>query len=218
MISDSSKLYEKYGRSIPEGTVIFEEDDPGKEMYIIHEGKVRIVIRVRSMETTLAELGRGDFFGEMAILEKSNRSATAIAATDLKVLVLDDNTFLTVIRSDPDVALALMREMAERLRHADERIETLLFRDATSKVVDIVCKVAEKWGKETPDGVVVETSVEDIASRAGLEVHKAEPVIESLVTKKFLKIEGKTFVIRDLESMGKILQYIELKEQLGDII
>jgi CRP-like cAMP-binding protein len=218
MISDSAKLYEKYGRSIPAGTVIFEEDDPGKEMYIIHEGRVRIVIRVRSIETTLAELDRGDFFGEMAILEKSNRSATAIAATDLKVLVLDENTFLSVIRSDPDVALAIMREMAERLRHTDERIETLLFRDATSKVVDIVCKVAEKWGKETPDGVVVETSAEDIAGRAGIEIHKAEPVIESLVAKKFLKIEGETFIIRDLESMGKILQYIELKEQLGDII
>jgi len=218
MISDSLKLYDKYGRSIPAGTVIFEEDDPGKEMYIIHEGKVRIVIRVRSIETTLAELGRGDFFGEMAVLEKSNRSATAIAATDLKVLVLDEDTFLTVIRSNPDVALAIMREMAERLRHTDERIETLLFRDATSKVVDIVCKLAEKWGKETPKGVAVETSVEDIAGRAGLEIHKAEPVVQGLVSRKFLKIEGDTFIIRDLESMGKILQYVELKEQLGDII
>ena len=218
MISDRTKLYEKYGRSIPAGTVIFEEDDPGKEMYIIHEGKVRIVIRVRSIETTLAELGRGDFFGEMAVLEKSSRSAAAIAVTDLKVLVLDEDTFLTVIRSDPDVALALMREMAERLRHADERIETLLFRDATSKVVDIVCKVGEKLGKKTPEGIVVKTSVEDIAGRAGLEIHKAEPVVESLVAKKFLKIEGDTFIIRDLESMGKILQYVELKEQLGDII
>jgi CRP-like cAMP-binding protein len=108
--------------------------------------------------------------------------------------------------------------MAERLRHTDERIETLLFRDATSKVVDIVCKLAEKWGKETPGGVAVETSVEDIAGRAGIEIHKAEPVVQSLVTRKFLKIEGDTFIIRDLESMGKILQYVELKEQLGDII
>ena len=218
MISDSAKLYEKYGRSIPAGTVIFEEDDPGKEMYIIHEGKVRIVIRVRSIETTLAELGRGDFFGEMAVLEKSSRSATAIAATDLKVLVLDEETFLSVIRSNPDVALAIMREMAERLRHADERIETLLFRDATSKVVDIVCKLAEKLGAQTADGIVVETTVEDIAGRAGLDIHKAEPVVAGLVSKKFLKIEGDTFVIRDLESMSKILQYVELKEQLGDII
>jgi CRP/FNR family transcriptional regulator len=218
MISDSAKLYEKYGRSIPAGTVIFEEDDPGKEMYIIHEGKVRIVIRVRTIETTLAELGRGDFFGEMALLEKGNRSATAIAATDLKVLVLDEDTFLTVIRSDPDVALAIMREMAERLRHADERIETLLFRDATSKVVDIVSKLAEKLGTQTPKGIVVETTVEDIAGRAGLEIHKAEPVVMGLVAKKFLKIEGNTFIIRDLENMNKILQYVELKEQLGDII
>ena len=100
-MSERDKLYEKFGKSAPKGTVIFSEGESGHEMYVIHEGKVKITKKIRAMETILAELDRGDFFGEMAILEKEVRSATATAATDVKLLVIDEKTFETTIRTNP---------------------------------------------------------------------------------------------------------------------
>ena len=212
------KLYKKFGRFFPKESVVFNEGDAGHEMFIIHEGKVKIVKRVRSIETTLAELGEGDFFGEMAILEKSPRSATVVAMTDLKLLAIDEKTFEHILRSNPDVAIRIMRQMALRIRHTDQRIETLLFKDATSKVVDMVSKLASQKGTETKDGVSLKISIADLSGRVGLEIDKTKSVIENLTAKEFLRMEGENLIIRDLDSFKKILDYIELREQLGDII
>jgi CRP/FNR family cyclic AMP-dependent transcriptional regulator len=212
------KLYKKFGRFVPKGSVIFNEGEAGYEMYIIHEGKVKIIKKVRAIETTLAELGKGDFFGEMAILEKSPRSATVVAMTDLKLLVIDEKTFDHIIRRNTDVAIRIMKQMALRIRHTDQRIETLLFKDTTSKVVDMVSKLASQKGTETKEGVALKISISDLSGRVGLEMDKTKSVIENLTAKEFLRMDGETLIIRDLESFKKILDYIELREQLGDII
>jgi CRP/FNR family cyclic AMP-dependent transcriptional regulator len=217
-VSERDKLYEKFGRSLPKGTVIFTEGESGHEMYIIHEGKVKITKRVRAMETILAELDKGDFFGEMAILEKEARSATAVAATDIKLLVVDEKTFESTIRTNPDVAIRIMRKMAERIRDADHRIENLFIKDTTSKIVDMIGKFAAKEGRKTRDGIVVELSASDLAGLVGLEVDKTRRVVENLAKKNFLSMAGDTLIIKNPESLRKILDYLELKEQLGDII
>ncbi|MBN1572258.1 MAG: Crp/Fnr family transcriptional regulator [Deltaproteobacteria bacterium] len=212
------KLYDKFGKSIPKGTVIFNEGESGDDMFIIHEGKVKISKKARSIETTLAELSKGDFFGEMAILERGTRSATAVALTDLKVLVLDEKTFESLLMSNPNVALRMMKKMAERLRSADQRIETLLFKDATSKVVDMISKIANEKGIESDKGMVVKITVSDLAGRVGLDIDKTRNVLDSLVERKFLLLGDDQLTIRNPKSLNKILSYIELKEQLGDII
>jgi CRP-like cAMP-binding protein len=218
VVSERDKLYEKFGKSAPKGTVIFSEGESGHEMYVIHEGKVKITKKIRAMETILAELDRGDFFGEMAILEKEVRSATATAATDVKLLVIDEKTFETTIRTNPDVAIRIMRKLAGRLRDADHRIENLFIKDTTSKVVDMIGKIAVKEGRKTKNGIVVELPITDLAGFVGIEVEKTKRVVESLAEKSFLSIEGDVLTIKNPQNLKKILNYLELKEQLGDII
>jgi CRP/FNR family cyclic AMP-dependent transcriptional regulator len=217
-VSERDKLYEKFGKSLPKGTVIFSEGEQGHEMYIIHEGKVKITKKIRAMETILAELDKGDFFGEMAILEKEPRSATATAATDVRLLVIDEKTFESTIRTNPDVAIRIMSKMAERLRDADYRIENLFIKDTTSKIVDMIGKIAAKEGKKTKNGIVVELSATDLAGFVGIEVEKTRQVVENLARKNFLAVSGDVLTIKNPESLRKILDYLELKEQLGDII
>lgn len=217
-MSERDKLYEKFGKSAPKGTVIFSEGESGHEMYVIHEGKVKITKKIRAMETILAELDRGDFFGEMAILEKEVRSATATAATDVKLLVIDEKTFETTIRTNPDVAIRIMRKLAGRLRDADHRIENLFIKDTTSKVVDMIGKIAVKEGKKTKNGIVVVLPITDLAGFVGIEVEKTRRVVENLAEKSFLSIEEDVLTIKNPQNLKKVLDYLELKEQLGDII
>jgi len=111
-----------------ENTFLFRAGDEGDAMYLIEQGKVRICVRATDgREMTLTELGRGDFFGEMALLDGQRRSADAIVAEDVRLAVLSREHFLSFVRSSPNVALEMLTALANRLRHTDE----LLRRAAT---------------------------------------------------------------------------------------
>src|SRR6266567_8789779 len=113
------------------GTVLFRAGEAGDAMYIIERGKVRICVQATDgHELTLTELGRGDFFGEMALLEGQRRSANAVVADDARLAVLSREHFLSFMRSTPNVALEMLTALANRLRHTDE----LLRRSATRNV------------------------------------------------------------------------------------
>ena len=113
-------------------TSLFRAGDEGDAMYLIEQGKVRISVGATDgRDMTLTELGRGDFFGEMALLgDGQRRSADAIVAEDARLAVLSREHFLSFVRSSPDVALELLTALANRLRHTDE----LLRRSATRNV------------------------------------------------------------------------------------
>ena len=114
------------------GTSLFRAGDQGDAMYIIEHGKVRICVRASDgNEVTLTELGRGDFFGEMALLvDGQRRSADAVVAEEARLAVLSREHFLSFMRSSPDIALEMLTALANRLRHTDE----LLRRSATRNV------------------------------------------------------------------------------------
>jgi CRP-like cAMP-binding protein len=103
----------KETKSIPAGTVIFKEGELGNEMFGIVEGQVQLV----SPAGVVAELGPDDVFGEMAIIDHQTRMATATASTDTILAVIDRQRFLWLTHETPTFALAVMRTMAERLRH-----------------------------------------------------------------------------------------------------
>src|SRR6266487_2467207 len=114
------------------GAFLFRAGEKGDAMYIIERGKVRICVRTTDgREMTLTELGRGDFFGEMALLlDGQRRSADALVAEDARLAVLSREHFLSFMRSNPDVALEMLTALANRLRRTDE----LLRHSATRNV------------------------------------------------------------------------------------
>jgi len=112
-------------------TFLCRTGDAGDAMYIIERGKVRICVQATDgREVTLTELGRGDFFGEMALLDGQRRSADAVVAEDARLALLSREHFLSFMRSSPDVALEMLTALAKRLRHTDE----LLRHSATRNV------------------------------------------------------------------------------------
>jgi CRP-like cAMP-binding protein len=107
------------------GEFVFREGDLGTEMYIVHEGRVEILKKVQDGEHQLALLEKGDFFGEMSILEDLPRAASARAVTELKVLLINGTTFDQMLRTNPEIAVRMMRKLSRRLRETDR-----LLRDA----------------------------------------------------------------------------------------
>jgi len=115
---------------------VFREDDLGTEMYIVQEGKVEILKEIQGESKQLAVLEKGDFFGEMAILEDLPRTASARALTPLKVLMINGSTFDQMLRSNPEVAVRMMRKLSRRLRETDRMLREALGR-ADQPVVEM---------------------------------------------------------------------------------
>ena len=101
-------------KDVPAGSVIFEEGTSGAEMFGIMEGEVELRLPNGMVRT----LGPDDSFGEMAIIDGSPRSGTAVAVTDTKLAVLDRQRFLFLVQETPMFALQVMSSIAERLRAA----------------------------------------------------------------------------------------------------
>lgn len=101
------------------GEFIFREGDLGMEMYIIHEGKIEILKQIQAEQRQLAVLEKGDFFGEMAILEDLPRTASARALADVKLLLINGTTFDQMLRTNPEIAVRMMRKLSRRLRETD---------------------------------------------------------------------------------------------------
>jgi CRP-like cAMP-binding protein len=133
-MSSSSTVFKTGGRRPPprytqrefaEGDWIFEEETLGTEMYIVLEGQVEILKQVAEEPRQLSVLEKGDFFGEMALLEGLPRAAGARALTPVKVLEINGATFNQMLRENPEIAVRMMRKLSHRLRETDALLREL---------------------------------------------------------------------------------------------
>jgi flavin-dependent dehydrogenase len=110
------------GKVYKAGEIIVRQGDVGDCMYIIQSGKVEVIREHEGKETRLAELGEGEFFGEMALFEKDVRSATVRPLGDVRVLTVDRRMFLRKIHDDPSLAFMIMQKMSRRLRELNQEL------------------------------------------------------------------------------------------------
>lgn len=116
------------------GTQLFHVGDAGDAMYLIESGHVRIsVTDADGRDVTLAELGPGDFFGEMAMLDGHGRSANAIVTEQVRVAVLTRDNFLNFVASDARIVLEMLSAITNRLRRTDELLRHRVSRNANEE-------------------------------------------------------------------------------------
>lgn len=139
-----------YAVELKAGDLIFKEGDLGTEMFIIHEGKVEILNQVGDEDQLLAVLEKGDFFGEMSVLEDLPRAATARAATDCRLLQINGSTFDQLLQGNPEIAVRMMRKLSRRLRETDELLKSVMgtnvrsSREVPKAVAQVVAEGPEK--------------------------------------------------------------------------
>jgi CRP/FNR family cyclic AMP-dependent transcriptional regulator len=121
---DETAALRKFRQRYRKSEVIFEEGSTGGEMYLIHSGRVLLSVgQNETQQVSLVVLSPGDFFGEMALVDDSPRSATASAVEDdTELIVMDRARFLFMVRQQPEFALSLMHTLCRRLRDMDKRL------------------------------------------------------------------------------------------------
>lgn len=210
-------LFQRFGKEIPKGTVLFKEGDPGKEMYVVQSGKVAIAKKVRDVEKILATLGPGEFFGEMSIISNKPRNATAIVAEDARLLVIDPKTFESMIRGNSEIAVRMIKKLADRLSEADTQIESLLMSDPSSRVVHRILELCQSRGRPTEEGIEIDFPIRELPRELGV----GEPAIRIMLGKLerggLLERSGDRLTIRDTARLRDYLQYLEMRWKFGDL-
>jgi CRP/FNR family transcriptional regulator, cyclic AMP receptor protein len=137
-------------KEYPKGSVILFEDDPGDSLYIVREGRVKVVlVGEDGREVILGVLGVGEHFGELSLIDDQPRSAHVIAMEDSKLLVLRRDDFRRRVEATPAVAWALLSELSRRLRRADGKIGGLVLLDVPGRIARLLLDFAEESGGGT---------------------------------------------------------------------
>ncbi len=121
-------------KNVLSSTHLFHKGETGDAMYLIESGRVRIHFEDQDgKEVILADLAQGDFFGEMALIDGRKRSADASVMDDARLAVLSRQSFLSFVRSNPDVAIEMLGALTERLRRTDELLRSRVSRNANEE-------------------------------------------------------------------------------------
>jgi len=213
---DKSLLGEKYSRFFPAGTVLFKQGDEGKEMYVIQSGKVKIVRSVGPREAVLAVLPAGEFFGEMSIVNNSPRSATAIILEDSKLIVLEGRAFEHMVRSNGEIALRMIKKLADRLVQSNNQIEILLHRDPNYRVVQFLRAETQRLGIPSPAGTAIPLTASILGERVGLTKEEVHQVVKRLEQARLITHDEEgNFVIAEVGKLQDFLDFLEMTERFG---
>lgn len=122
----------RLGKEYEPGEVIVSQGDVGEEMYVMLSGEVEVIRHRGDKEIPIATLGKGEIFGEMALVGRTTRSATVRVTEKARILTVDKKGFLTRVHEDPSFVFKILETMSGRIRAMDEEIARL--KAATARV------------------------------------------------------------------------------------
>ena len=208
-------MFERFGETYAAGTVLFREGDAGKHMYVIQSGRVQLTRRVRGKEAHLATLPAGEFFGEMALINKQPRSATATALEDAHLLVLDARTFEAMIRGNAEIALRMIKKLALRLSQSNLQVETLLRQDLNHRIVHQLRSLADTRGQQDGPGTRIDIAVDELAELVGASAGDVKEGLDRLEKAMLLQKQVGSIFIAEVGRLGEFLEFLEIKERFG---
>ncbi|MGZ3444714.1 MAG: Crp/Fnr family transcriptional regulator [Myxococcaceae bacterium] len=209
-------LFQRFGKEFPKGTVLFHEGEAGKEMFVLQAGRVVITKTVRDTVQILATLGPGEFFGEMALISNRPRNATATVDEPARVLVIDPKTFEGMIRGNSEIAVRMIKKLAERLDAADAQIETLLMADPSSRVVQQILHACQSRGRPMEEGVEIDFNVRELPTLTGVGEAGIRAELARMERSGLVERTGDRLLVRDTARLADYLQLIALRWKFGE--
>ncbi|WP_437534277.1 Crp/Fnr family transcriptional regulator [Sorangium sp. So ce726] len=210
---DPERLRARFGRPFEAGDVIFREGEPGTEAYLLEEGRVRLIKKVRGAERSLMVLKPGDLFGESALLGGAARSSTAIALSRGVALALDHGTLQNLVERNPAVAMRIIKQLVGRLRDAEDQIEIMMLNDTQSKVVNALLKLAQQ-SRATAGGASFAISPMELSTRVGLDVDTVKRAVQQLREGQYLRVADERLEIPDIEALRRLFGLLGLKDEI----
>lgn len=205
---DKEQALEKLSREYDTGAVLFYEGDPANAVWIINGGKVQLSKRVCSEEVVVETLGAGDFFGEISLLPNNAQVVTATVVEPAKLLVIEASQYETLLRSNGELSMRMLRKLAGRLNEAQFLLTSLNLRNPLARVM---LHLRRELKAAALKSVPVPT---DLAKTLGLDVAELEVILAKLSAKGVVEIDDSRKVsIVDSDEFERFLRYLELRDR-----
>ena len=202
-------------RRYRDNVMIFCEYEPGEELFIIQNGKVKIT-KIVNEEVLLAVLKQGDIFGEMAILDNKPLSASAITFGDVEVMAINKSNFVSMVQSQPQLATRLIQLLSERIWTAYRQLENLMIRDPLGRIYDTLLIQLEKQKIriESKQSHNFEFGTKELINMVGLPPEKGDMYVVQLLEDKHFVLEEGKIICTDILELEKNVQFYRKKSAM----
>ena len=185
---------------------IYFPKEPSKILFFLKAGRIKIGSYSQDgKEVIKAILYPGEVFGEMGIVGEEQRKDFAVAMdSDTRMCTLHVDQFKKMMTENSDLSLEVTKNIGEKLRNIERRLESLIFKDARERIIDFMKEMAEKYGKKIGVEVLVKHDLthQDIANLTATSRQTVTTVLNDLKEKDLIYMERKRFLIRELDKLA----------------
>lgn len=196
-----------YTRTVEKGGVVFNQGEPGEELLVLVRGSVTASVATGTgRPMTVGVLGPGEFFGEVALLDGFPRSATVTALEDLHLVVVDRETFSTLLQDKPTLALALLRAMARRSRVMNESLLDIATLDVSHRLRRRLLVLARHHGSPNmhETRITIPLTVTVLADMIAAPVDSVVRVVKELESEGLVRVVDNQFSVLDLDRLSRV--------------
>lgn len=206
--------FERFAKTYEPGEVIISEYEPGDSFYLIQSGRVQLVKCVNGTKKNLDILKPGEFFGEMAILDNSPRSATCMAAGNVKCLEFNKENFELLITGNPQMALLLLKLFCKRIYDQKRRFRILVVKDLQARLADVFLMLDEMNPilNEAEKQRRFNVTISDISHWAGLSPEITRDEINKLVAQRKVEVFDNYIIVNNINDLKRLY---ETRSQAG---
>lgn len=199
--------FERFAKFYNPGDVIISEFEPGNTFYLILKGTVQLIKCVNDSKKNLDILKPGDFFGEMAILDNSPRSATCMASSNVKCLEFSKENFEVLVTGNPQIALSLLKLFCKRIYDQKRRFRILVIKNYSARIADVFLMLNEmnQMPYQAARDVKFNVTVQDVAHWAGLSLEVTRDEINKLAEKRKLEIFENYIIVNNIADLKRIV-------------
>jgi CRP/FNR family cyclic AMP-dependent transcriptional regulator len=210
-MSGETTLFDNFGITVEPGEILFHEGDEGDKMYIIQSGNVRISKALHGEKHELAILGKGDFFGEMAIVTNEKRTATATVMTKAELLAFDRQGFLSMINKNGRIALNIIEKLCRRLQKFHNQMQHLVRKNSRG-LVALHLFYAFKGEEKSAKGLPYEQTISDISLSLELPKETAISILADFESEGIIKRKENLLILSSRAKLEKVTEDLVNRE------
>lgn len=210
----SLPAFSRFAKKFEPGSVIISEFEPGDCFYLIQSGTVQLIKCINGTKKNLDILMPGEFFGEMAILENTPRSATCIATDKVEVLEFNKQNFELLIMGNPQLAIILIKLFCKRIYDQNRRLKTLVIKDLQARIGDVFLMIDEMNPQldSSSDSRKLPLTIQDVSHWAGVPIEVATEEINKFVEKRKIEVFDNYIIVKNIVDMRRFVdQHITKK-------
>lgn len=188
------------------GERLFDEGDAGDRLYVVLDGKIKLTRAAPDgRENLLSVLGPGEMFGELSLFDPRPRTASAVAVTDTHLAALGHESLRAWLTGRPDVAMHLLRALAQRLRRTNDVMADLVFTDVPGRVAKALLDLADRFGVSQADGLQVnhDLTQEELAQLVGASRETVNKALADFAARGWLQLHAKSVLLFEPERLAR---------------